>query len=347
MICKRTIIFRCFRVILALLIIILSLWPVSALAISDPSGTFQMNQIDVYQHNLEANDQLYLIEFTIIYAVNPTENITDAYLIRLINTTSLVEYGQVQPYNYYNKGYGSTNQQWLASIYIPAASAPTWGSTGYTMRFEGNPALTWTDPPPIPLTTRSGGEINWHTTADSTATKVILATRLRELAHNLESDWAVFDFIEGSFLTGEKLTATGVDYFTNVIANLYTICPAIMPSSISNPSAFAIREKGFSQSRSTTLEDRSLGPMVDPFFEQRWFGLSPVLFKSIIGLIIIGIVGAVISVKAGNPKPALFAVIPLGIGLAYISLGTIIFWGIIAMIAAIIFVFAFMLKRAG
>lgn len=335
------------RVFLAAFILLFTVWPQAASAIVDPTGTFKIEAVDVYEHLLETNDQLYVIQYTLVYATAPLEMINQAYLFRLVNTATLASYGQIQPISYYNKGYASAaDQQWLASIYIPAASAPTWGSSAYTMRFEGNPALTWVPPAPIPLATMGASGFTWHTSADNATTRGLLASRLRTLMYEVENDWPIFDMIQGFFISSSKLTATGVDYLTSVMPYLYLFCPEIFPTGLSPPSQFSVREKSFTKTRSSQLEGKSLGPTIDNFFAHQYFGLSPLLFKSIFGFVIIGIVAAVISVKSGTPKPALFAVIPLGLGLAYISVGTIIFWGIVAMFAVIAFVFIFFLKRA-
>ena len=61
------------------------------LAIDSPDVSFSIDSVFVYQHCVQENDQLYLVEYTASYTTNPTETITEAFIGRLMNgTTKLV-----------------------------------------------------------------------------------------------------------------------------------------------------------------------------------------------------------------------------------------------------------------
>ena len=109
-----------------------------ALAIDSPDA-LQINSVYAFQHCLETNDQLYIVEYSIDYDPNnPEENITEAYLGRLIDGVD--ELKAVAPYAYYDEGY----DEGIFAIYFSSSDSnlPTWEGI-YTMKLEGNPTLTW------------------------------------------------------------------------------------------------------------------------------------------------------------------------------------------------------------
>lgn len=183
----------------------------SVYAIDDPD-TISINGVYVYRNCQETGDQLYIIDYTVDYTVNPSESITEAFLVRLMNGTT--ELGSVAPYSYYDDGY----DRGVAAIYFSAVDAPWWEGS-FTMKLEGNPTLSWTGDPP----STSVSSFNlWQDNAIST-TQVVLSNRVLWLADQLELAWSV-NMVETS-ASGSYLTSYGENYFPNVIPYLLTIAP--------------------------------------------------------------------------------------------------------------------------
>lgn len=124
--------------VLFVVLLILPVIPVYA-QISEPTGTFAVNQVEVYRNCLEELDQLYLITGTIEYTTTPTEYTVDqSYIVRLMN--GAINLGNTTFYPYFDSGY----DYGMCSIYFTAATAPAWMGA-YTVQIQGNPTLHWLD----------------------------------------------------------------------------------------------------------------------------------------------------------------------------------------------------------
>jgi len=195
--------------------------PVHA-AIAQPDVSFQINQVDVYRHALELNDQLYLVDFTVDYAVNPTEgDLTELFIGRLLNGAA--ELRARAPYAFEDDGYA----RGIFTIYFSAPDVVDLGMTwdpavSYTIRLEENPSLDWTGGPDHRETS---GFFLWYDGGTVAATQTRLLSRFRALATLLENAW-IRDLIET--VAGElKLTADGEEYFENTIADVRTMTPEL------------------------------------------------------------------------------------------------------------------------
>ncbi len=85
-----------------------------ALAIAPPDSAPTIDAINVYRDTLEENDQLYVIEYTITYAVPPAESVTEAFIFRLMDGAT--ELRSTTAYAYNNDGYDNG----IASMYFSA-----------------------------------------------------------------------------------------------------------------------------------------------------------------------------------------------------------------------------------
>jgi len=138
----------------------------SVLAVDSPDS-MTINSVYVYRHCLETDDQLYLVEYFVNYepigetSTNPDENITEAYLGRLMDGVD--ELSAVAPYAFFDEGY----DRGIFAIYFSASDAPAWNGA-YTMRLDGNPTLTWLSKT---ATTAMGGAVAYDAPAytDETA----------------------------------------------------------------------------------------------------------------------------------------------------------------------------------
>lgn len=283
--------FRIASVLLASIIAFAIVSPV--LAIADPDD-MSINSVWVYRNCKETGDQLYLIDYTIDYAVLPDETATEAYLVRLMN--GVTELGAVAPYAYYDDGYG----RGLAAIYFTAADAPTWEGA-YDMKLIGNPALTWAGAPPVD--TVSDFDLWQDTTI--TLTQELLSARILWMAQQLESAWSV-DLIE-VIGANSVLTSYGEDYFVSVVPYLYTIAPfafagqSIMPETNITASGTDYAD---------ALELNIIGSLFDFTDMANHFGVSRGIMTAIIYYAAV-IVFAIIMVRTiGSYKPIMLFILP-------------------------------------
>jgi hypothetical protein len=193
------------------------------LAIDEPDS-LSINGVYVYRNCQEVADQLYLIDYTILYPVDgePDEDATEAYLVRLMDGTD--ELGAVAPYSYYYYGY----DRGVVAIYFSAADAPGWGGD-YTMTLEGNPMFTWNAERPYV----SVNAFNVWADNPMETTQEVLSSRILWLADQLEIAWEV-DMITTA-QGGSFLTEYGEAYFGNVIPDLRTMAPFVYSSGTVTP----------------------------------------------------------------------------------------------------------------
>lgn len=237
------------RLVIVLGIIIVSLlWATPVFAIDPPDLVNTINNVDAYRNLVETNDQLFIIEYTIDYTANPDENITEAFIARIMDGTD--ELGSQAPYAYYDDGY----DRGIVAIYFEAddPNLPTWGSS-YTVKLEGNPTLTWGGAG-RPIT--SSTSISWTSSSDQPAA---LAAKVLYLADQLELAWSV-DLIETSGF-GSRLTDYGSSYFSSAIPHLITICPEIFGGSSVNPD---IIDRANNRGAETYLTNRASNTILDP-----------------------------------------------------------------------------------
>lgn len=215
--------------IIALLITLYAMvaFPTSVLAIADPDTPPQVSAVYVYEDLLEDGDLGILVDYYLDYAALPSETITEAYLVAFIDTDNTTQLKAVAPYTFVNSGY----RRGLAWIYFTASEVTTHGidqanEALHTVWLMGNPTLGWAGDPPKTTV----GIDYWQTTGD---TDVLFALRVLYYADILELVWGA-DIIEATAL-GNRLTTSGVSYFTNVVANLRTIAPGCFPTGTVEP----------------------------------------------------------------------------------------------------------------
>jgi len=296
-------------------------------AIDDPDG-LSINSIYVYRHCLEDDDQLYIIDYSLDYSItgNPSENVTEAYIIRLMN--GVVELGNTTPYAYYDDGY----DRGIASIYFTATEAgaiPVTWQGNYTMQLVGNPTLSWAGDPPI---TSVGTFDLWSSSTNQGTTEAELSARVLYFADMLEIQWSV-DMIETA-ATGSWLTSYGEDYFTNSIENLQEICPNVFSAGIVQPE-FPDRDTS-PPTYATTLRGGITGTPLDLSAVADIAGLPTIWFTTFMYIGIMAVAAYGVSKAAGSTKPAvitLASLIPIGVMIGWLDLVVAILMGFGAVIA--------------
>lgn len=299
---------RRYSIALLLAIVFLLSLSIPVLAIDVPDLIYQINQVYVYRNCLETGDQLYLIDYMITYTVNPAENITEAFLFRLMN--GAVELGSVAPYSYYNDGY----DRGVASIYFSAADAPAWNGA-YSMQLAGNPALVWN--PATPSTSMSPFGL-WADNPIGT-TQTLLASRVLWLADQMELAWSV-DMIE-TLSSGNALTTYGEAYFTNVIENLRLMAPLAFSGQSIQPE---VETTAFTQDYANDLVTDIIGTPFDFTTLGTALGLSRGMVTAIIYYAIVILVLILVACRIQTYKPIMLLSVPFVIGGAFIGVPLVI-----------------------
>lgn len=319
---------------ISVVIAILALVTIStvALAISAPN-VLTINAVGVYRNCLEDLDQLYIVDYTIDYDPdsnpltddNPDENVTEAFLVRLMDGAA--ELKSAAPYAYYDEGY----DRGVVAIYFSAADAPAWEGD-YTIKLMGNPTLEWDGDPPS--TTVSSFDL-WQDYPIS-STRTWLAGYILAMADTLEIAWSV-DMIETT-ASGSKLTSLGEAYFTSVIEDLRTMAPTAFSGQITQPE---VEKREFTKDYSDDLAATVVGtpfdltPLGDAFNLSREV-VTTVLYYGVVVIFIVLLVR-----KIGSTKPAILMSLPFVIGGAFFGVPLVISilagFTALAMIAYVLF----------
>ena len=247
-----------------------------ALAIDSPDE-LQINSVYVFQHCLETNDQLYIVEYFVDYDIdddpltddNPDENITEACIGRLMDGVD--ELGAVAPYAYYDLGY----DEGIFAIYFSATdpNLPTWNGD-YTMKLMGNPTLDWD--PAIPSTSVDVFDL-WSSSTGITDTQNELAARILYLADQLELAWGI-NMVDSTG-TGSYLSPYGEAYFTNVILNIQAMAPKAFAGSTTQPQwEYKEATTDYAEDRADSVTDTPLD--VTPVAE--WWDVSRMWASSLL-----------------------------------------------------------------
>ncbi len=226
----RTVAIRSLRIALLVGVVVGMLIPMApALAvIPDPDSSILVSGVYAYNDLLEEGDAGFLIDYTIPYASPPTETAQETYLAVFIDSDGITQLRAVAPYVFTDAGYNH-GVMW---IYFSEEDVTAYGIDSskqdlYRVWVVGNPTLTWSGDPPKKVATID----YWQ--PSGTSTPVLFALRILSMANTLELDWSL-DMIEATS-QGNKLTATGEEYFINVVPNLRTIAPLCFASGTVKP----------------------------------------------------------------------------------------------------------------
>lgn len=218
------------RLLLAVGILGILLFPMPVLAIDDPDTPPAVNAVYVYEDLDEDGDVGVLIDYFFDYSItgNPTETATAAYIASFVDIDGATQLKTVAPYTYQDSGYG----RGLIWIYFTAAEVTADNITSgnialYEVWLMGNPTLDWDDDPPKTI----AGIDDWQVAGSNTA--VLLALRVLYYADQLELLWSL-DLIEETAL-GNRLTTSGESYFVNVIPGLRSKAPSAFSAGTYDP----------------------------------------------------------------------------------------------------------------
>jgi len=185
-------------------------------AIADPISITAW-QPKVYQNIWESGDMLFVLEYDVSYASEPSESASTAFLVQLFDTdgTTLL---LSRPLNYY--------QHNVISIYATAAQVTSLGLTwesAYGIVLTGNPALFGTITEGTNKVTKTLSASDYNTDGTVTSDQ-LLSSYCIAVAEALESDWGI-PLITTTSMGKQILNAAGSTTFLDAIPGLDSALP--------------------------------------------------------------------------------------------------------------------------
>jgi len=282
-----------------------------ALAIAPPDS-LQIDSVFAYQHCLETDAQLYLVEYTIYYepegevSTTPDENVTEAYLGRFMDGAT--ELKAIAPYAYYDEGYG----QGIFAIYFSASDPllPTWEES-YTIKLEGNPTLSWV--PSIPSTSVSTFDV-WSSSPNIITTQGELTARVLYLADLLELAWGI-NMLDTTG-TGSYLSQYGEAYFTNAIPGIQLMAPNAFAGGTLSPD-WSTKEPvlDYAEERAASIE----GTMLDVSSVAEQWGISRMWLSTLLFILGVAFMLYAMLQPTGSFRGLTFLSVPLFIAGGYLG----------------------------
>lgn len=206
---------------LILVIFILMLFSMTTPVLAAPANPDDITawQPKVYENIWEDDDMLFVIEYDIEYASEPSESASTTFLVQLKDSVS----GSLilsRPINYY--------QHNLISLYADAdyvdSSNITWG-TAYQVIITGNPALFGTITEGVNKVTKTLSSSDYNVDGSVTSDS-LLRDYCIDVAEALETDWAVT--LISTTVEGEQvLNSTGTTTFLDAIPSLDDALPSL------------------------------------------------------------------------------------------------------------------------
>jgi hypothetical protein len=209
-------------------------------------------QVDVYRNLLETGDRLYLAYINIPYGTLPDTDVTETFILRLIDTDGTTVLGSTTGYDFNDDGYGYN----VWSLYFPAADALTWEAL-YTLRLSGNPVVF--DTPPIYNFSITAGDYTLMTT--QAENQQALATRILALADDLDDRWdlAVTSSLLWEAEIGTVLSMYGESFFRGAIYGVQALAPLAFAYALYD---IEIDDRTWSDNYTSVLEDQWAGTWV-------------------------------------------------------------------------------------
>jgi len=307
-------------VIIALIMVIVYTVPVFAI---DSPDDISIDHVWVYTNLIEDNDQMYVVDYTIDYTVNPTETAADAFMLLLLDGSDVLDIKL--PYPYEDDGYvrGATG------FYFSATDAPTWGGA-YTVQIRGNPSLAWSGA--VPIVSVSTFDL-WQD-AGSPLSKQLLSDRILWLGNQFDLEWGASYTLIETLAQGQFLTTEGIEYFANTIPYLATVAPYCLANRTVPPELI---DREFSQDYADDLVTDITGTAFDLTDLGTAFGVSRGTITAILYYICVFIFIIILARRLQSTKPAVLMAIPVVIMGAFLG---------VPLVATIILAFACLLLIA-
>ncbi|WP_231927048.1 hypothetical protein [Dehalococcoides mccartyi] len=193
--------------------------PVLAVDPATPT-TFTLDSVQVVTNILEDDDMVVAFRYNITYSSGqPSIPANKLFHFRLMDTDGITQLGAIEPYPYYNSGYG----QGFSAFYFAGDAAPDWESA-LVLKMVGNPQY-WASPPEVNYTLTSADYSQLSTRSENSS---LLGNYIIETCRDLEINWSVKLVTETP--QGTILNDTGAAYGRGTIPGLQNMCPQIFSS---------------------------------------------------------------------------------------------------------------------
>lgn len=307
-------------VITALVMVLVFAVPVFAI---DSPDEIAINHVWVYSNLIEEDDQMYIVDFTIDYTVNPTETAAEAFLLVMLDGADVLDVKV--PYPYEDDGY----VRGVIGFYFSASDAWTWHGA-YTMQIRGNPDLAWSAA--VPIVSVAAFDL-WQD-ADSPISKQLLSDRILWLGNQFDLEWGAAYTLLETLAQGQFLTTEGIEYFANTIPNLATVAPYCLANRTVPPELI---DREFTQDYSDDLVTGITGTAFDLTDLGTAFGMSRGAMTAALYYICVFIFIIILARRLETTKPAVLIAFPAVILGAFLG---------VPLVATIIVAFACLLLIA-
>jgi len=316
--------------VLAFVLVMLVLGAIPVLAISVPDEGPYILRVDVYRHLLEVDDMLVLGRYNWPYASPPSETITQAVFVRLLDGATELAY--CSPYAYYSNGWGYGS----FSMYLSAAEASGYWEDTLTVEVRGSPTLNWTGGSNYVVSTTT---LLWRSAATTSATQVLMYSHLISWADTLGDYWSVS--LVSTYAGGDKLSSYGAEYFTNVVTGLRTMVPNLFSGAVETPTYTDITYNTSASDEAMDVWPFDMGGISE------WFGLpsSDDVLRTIIAFVVIFIVAMVMARQGIPTQFVLFACFGLLFVLAVPGLISRLIVGGMCFVVILLTGLVFLLRR--
>lgn len=190
-----------------------------AYAISDPDS-ISLEAVRVFEDVWETGDQLYFVEYKVMYDPTPSEDASDTFFVGIYSGTTLE---RSKPLMYYDHN--------ILCLYLDPESALVSGGT-YTVRIAGNPAY-------FTVLTEGVNQASWGLSSAHWLPGTYLCDYVVSTAEDLEISWGI-DLLDSN----NRLNDTGATTFELQIPTLQSTCTDIYTYSIVYPTPYPTSSNG-------------------------------------------------------------------------------------------------------
>jgi len=204
------------------------------LALEDPDS-ISLESVKVFQNLWETGDQLYVIEYKIMYATDPDEEPEDTFFVGLLDSSSILQATKQVPYY----------DHYFLAIYLDSAASLVWEST-CTVMVAGSPSyFSELEADVTKASMALNPALNWISGVEDDS-RDYLGDWCVSLAGTLETSW------DTPLLTdADKLNTEGASIFKDEIPGLDSICVGIFQTSLQQ---MEVDDVPFDDTYQTTLE---------------------------------------------------------------------------------------------
>ena len=264
-----------------------------------------------FENIYETGDMLFVVSYDVNYAVEPTEEASETFLVNLLSTDglTLIMSRQLNDYQYN-----------IISVYASAAEVLSLGlitSTEYKLRITGNPAIFATLTEATNMATRTLSASDWNLDGAFTS-KQLLSLHIIDLANTLETEWAITLLVTATN-GNQLLNSAGRTAILLAIPGLDSSIPLIFQATSGMVPMDTVTTNSTLQGNSTMLI--RLGPQISNAFTGigTWLGITQSMAGGLWALMFILTIASIVFLSSGQGIAAMICTLPIVIGLSYVG----------------------------